>query len=102
MSPADLDRTVAEGLGLRWSFLGPFATIDLNAPGGVADYAARYGGFYGRLAADPAPAAVWSPESAARINAAWDGGPDPAPPAERSRRRDARLAALMAHKRAQP
>lgn len=101
VSPADLDRTVAEGLGLRWSFLGPFATIDLNAPGGVADYAARYGGFYGRLAADPAPAAVWSPESAARINAAWDGGPDPAPPAERSRRRDARLAALMAHKRAQ-
>ncbi|TNC16383.1 3-hydroxyacyl-CoA dehydrogenase [Methylobacterium terricola] len=101
VSPADLDRTVAEGLGLRWSFLGPFATIDLNAPGGVADYAARYGGFYGRLAADPAPASVWSPESAARIVAAWDGGPDPAPAAERSRRRDARLAALMAHKRAQ-
>ncbi len=101
VSPADLDKTVAEGLGLRWSFLGPFATIDLNAPGGVADYAARYGGFYGRLAADPAPASVWSPESTARIVAAWDGGPDPAPPAERSRRRDARLAALMAHKRAQ-
>ncbi|MGY2046559.1 3-hydroxyacyl-CoA dehydrogenase [Methylobacterium sp. JK268] len=101
VSPADLDRTVAEGLGLRWSFLGPFATIDLNAPGGVADYAARYGGFYRRLAADPAPPEVWDAETLARIADAWQGGPDPASPAERARRRDARLAALMAHKRAQ-
>ena len=35
VSPEDLDRTVADGLGLRWSFMGPFATIELNAPGGV-------------------------------------------------------------------
>ena len=35
----DIDRTVSHGLGLRWSFMGPFETIDLNAPGGVADYA---------------------------------------------------------------
>ncbi|GJD52429.1 L-carnitine dehydrogenase [Methylobacterium crusticola] len=102
VSPEDLDRTVAEGLGLRWSFLGPFATIDLNAPGGVADYGARYGGFYRSLAADPAPPAVWDAETLARVVAAWDGGPDPAPAEERARRRDARLAALMAHKRAQP
>ncbi|MFE1600489.1 3-hydroxyacyl-CoA dehydrogenase [Methylobacterium sp. ID0610] len=101
VSPADLDRTVAEGLGLRWSFLGPFATIDLNAPGGVSDYAARYGGFYRRLAADPAPPEVWDAESLRRIADAWNGGPDPASPDERARRRDARLAALMAHKRAQ-
>ncbi|ACL58602.1 3-hydroxyacyl-CoA dehydrogenase [Methylobacterium nodulans] len=101
VSPEDLDKTVAEGLGLRWSFLGPFATIDLNAPGGVADYAARYGGFYRRLAADPAPPEVWDADSLARIGAAWNGGPDPASPDERARRRDARLAALMAHKRAQ-
>ncbi|WP_018259695.1 3-hydroxyacyl-CoA dehydrogenase [Methylobacterium sp. WSM2598] len=101
VSPEDLDKTVSEGLGLRWSFLGPFATIDLNAPGGVPDYAARYGGFYRRLAADPAPPQVWEAESLARIAAAWRGGPDPASQAERARRRDARLAALMAHKRAQ-
>ncbi len=35
---ADMDRTVSQGLGLRWAFMGPFETIDLNAPGGVADY----------------------------------------------------------------
>ena len=53
VSPEDLDKTVRDGLGLRWSFMGPFATIELNAPGGVADYCARYGGIYRRLAAEP-------------------------------------------------
>ncbi|MEH3144395.1 MAG: 3-hydroxyacyl-CoA dehydrogenase [Methylobacterium frigidaeris] len=101
VSPQDLDTTVAEGLGLRWSFLGPFATIDLNAPGGIGDYCARYGGFYRSLATDPAPPTVWDAETAGRLVAAWGAGPDPAPAPERSRRRDARLAALMAHKRDQ-
>ena len=39
----DLDKCLKDGLGLRWSFMGPFETIDLNAPGGVPDYAPRYG-----------------------------------------------------------
>ena len=39
----DIDKTVRDGLGLRWSFMGPFETIDLNAPEGLADYAKRYG-----------------------------------------------------------
>ncbi|KAG1242940.1 hypothetical protein G6F65_022732 [Rhizopus arrhizus] len=43
-SAEDIDVTVKDGLGLRWSFMGPFETIDLNAPGGIADYCARYGG----------------------------------------------------------
>src|SRR3546814_4740821 len=47
-SAADIDRTVSEGLGMRWSFMGPFETIDLNAPGGVADYAERLGPLYHR------------------------------------------------------
>ncbi|WP_298965588.1 3-hydroxyacyl-CoA dehydrogenase [uncultured Methylobacterium sp.] len=101
VSPEDLDTTIAQGLGLRWSFLGPFATIDLNAPGGIGDYCARYGGFYRSLAADPAPPSVWDADNTGRLVAAWGAGPDPAPAAERSRRRDARLAALMAHKRDQ-
>jgi L-gulonate 3-dehydrogenase len=27
--------TVKDGLGLRWSFMGPFETIEMNAPGGI-------------------------------------------------------------------
>jgi len=39
----DIDTIVKSSLGLRWSFMGPFETMDLNAPGGFADYARRYG-----------------------------------------------------------
>jgi 3-hydroxyacyl-CoA dehydrogenase len=53
ISAEDLDHTVKDGLGLRWSFLGPFETIELNAPGGIPDYCARYTGFYKELASGP-------------------------------------------------
>ena len=46
VTPQDLEETVKNGLGLRWSFMGPLETIELNAPGGIADYCSRYGGFY--------------------------------------------------------
>jgi len=49
--PEDIDTCVTHGLSTRWSFMGPFQTIDLNAPGGVGDYCHRYlGGMYGVLA----------------------------------------------------
>ncbi|WP_245582978.1 3-hydroxyacyl-CoA dehydrogenase [Sediminimonas qiaohouensis] len=54
-SLADIDATVAHGLGLRWSFMGPFETIDLNAPGGIEDYAARLRGLYAGMVRTPPP-----------------------------------------------
>jgi L-gulonate 3-dehydrogenase len=101
ISPEDLDRTVSDGLGLRWSFLGPFATIELNAPGGIADYLARYTGFYARVAAEPPGPGVFGADSAARIAAAWPHPPEPARLAARTAWRNRRLAALQAHKRGQ-
>ena len=41
-SVEDIDIGLRDGLPLRWSFIGPFETIDLNAPGGIRDYAERY------------------------------------------------------------
>ena len=70
VSPEDLDKTIEHGLGLRWSFMGPFETIDLNAPGGIADYCDRYSGFYRRLAADPPAPSVWQGDNAAHVAAA--------------------------------
>lgn len=101
MSPQDLDVTVRDGLGLRWSFMGPFETIELNAPGGIPDYCARYAPFFRRLAADPAPASVWDEAAVACVAEAWGSAPDPDDHATRTLRRDARLAALAAHKRLQ-
>lgn len=51
----DIDATIAHGLGLRWSFMGPFETIDLNAPGGIEDYAHRLRELYAGMVRDPAP-----------------------------------------------
>lgn len=44
-----IDKAVSEGLGMRWSFMGPFETIHLNAPGGVAQYIKRYGSMYHKM-----------------------------------------------------
>ena len=46
VSATDLDKAICDGLGLRWSFMGPMQTIHLNAPGGVTDYIERYGQMY--------------------------------------------------------
>jgi len=50
MSPEDVDRLISDGFGLRWAFLGPLEGIDLNAPGGIADYLKRYGFMFDDLA----------------------------------------------------
>jgi 3-hydroxyacyl-CoA dehydrogenase len=102
VSPEDLDHTVKNGLGLRWSFMGPFETIGLNAPGGMADYCARYTGFYKRLASEPAGPEVYEGENLDRILSAWPEESAPERFSERSQWRNTRLAALAAHKRTQP
>jgi L-gulonate 3-dehydrogenase len=101
VTPQDLDLTVSQGLGLRWSFMGPFETIELNAPGGIPDYCARYGPFFRRFCAEPAGPEVWDEERMRRVFEAW--GDDPEPQAQRAKTswRDGRLAALSAHKRSQ-
>lgn len=55
-----LDATIRDGLGLRWAFMGPFETIDLNAPGGLADYAQRYGPLYQSIATQQTDTSPWS------------------------------------------
>jgi L-gulonate 3-dehydrogenase len=101
VSPQDLDKTLKDGLGLRWSFLGPFETIELNAPGGIADYCERYTGFYRRLSQDPAKPEVWDGANVQRVLNAWGEAPGPEALARRSAWRDQRLAALQAHKQSQ-
>jgi len=55
----DLDRAISDGLGLRWAFMGPFETIDLNAPGGIRDYVQRFGQPYYEIAVEQAQARRW-------------------------------------------
>jgi 3-hydroxyacyl-CoA dehydrogenase len=101
VSPQDLDKTVKDGLGLRWSFMGPFETIELNAPGGMPDYCARYTGFYRSLQSAPAGPEVYGPSNVQAILREWNEAPDRARLDARTRWRDRRLAALRAHKASQ-
>lgn len=98
ISAEDLDHTVKDGLGLRWSFLGPLETIELNAPGGIPDYCARYTGFYKELAAASAGPEVYQSPNVDRVIAAWPHQPAPERIAALTSRRNERLAALVAHK----
>ena len=100
VTPQDLDKTLKDGLGLRWSFMGPFETIELNAPAGIPDYCRRYGPSLSALsAANPSP---YAGENLARILAQWGKALAPEQVAARMRWRDRRLAALRAHQCSQP
>lgn len=98
-SAEDLDTVMRDGLAMRWSFMGPFETIDLNAPGGVADYASRYSGTYRSIAQTRVPFS-WSEEVIARLDAERRHRLPADQIEERSRWRDRRLMALLAHRRA--
>jgi L-gulonate 3-dehydrogenase len=101
ISPADLDATVKHGLGLRWSFMGPLETIDLNAPGGLVDYCARYGGLYAELQRQMTPHA-WDAALVGHLHAARRAELPANMMPVRQEWRDRRLMALLSHKASQP
>jgi 3-hydroxyacyl-CoA dehydrogenase len=101
VTPQDLDHTIADGLGLRWAFMGPFETIELNAPKGTADYCERYGDWFRRYMKDLPKPSVWDESSWKRVADAWGAAPAPETIADKSLWRNERLAALAAHKKSQ-
>ena len=101
VSAEDLDKTVKDGLALRWSFMGPIETIDLNAPKGVADYLERYGPTIRRVGEAQAAAKPWPDTIAATLDAERRAVVPAEKLADATAWRDRRLMALAAHKRAQ-
>ncbi|WP_434618570.1 3-hydroxyacyl-CoA dehydrogenase NAD-binding domain-containing protein [Tabrizicola sp. M-4] len=70
--PDEIDIAVRSALGLRWAFIGPFETMDLNSAGGFELYAQTFGAMFDNLrhdlqARDPG---AWSTDTPARIGAA--------------------------------
>ena len=66
-SSDEIDATIRDGLGLRWAFMGPFETIDLNAPGGIKDYISRYGSMYIEMAKNQTKIPDWSEEAGKKL-----------------------------------
>lgn len=97
----DIDTVIADGLGLRWSFIGPMETIDLNSPDGVRGYCEMLGGLYHELAVEQADPREWGPALVAEIERQRrDALPLDRIP-QRQAWRDRRLARLVGHKRAE-
>jgi 3-hydroxyacyl-CoA dehydrogenase len=95
----DVDIGLREGLALRWSFMGPFETIDLNAPGGVRDYVERYQGIYENLFPQMQRRVDWGGPWLKEIERARRATSPADKLVERQKWRDRRLMALAAHKR---
>jgi L-gulonate 3-dehydrogenase len=98
----DIDRTVRDGLGRRWSFMGPFETIDLNAPGGVADYANRFGISWQQIAQSRAHERPWSADLIGKVEAERRSVLGQDALTERRAWRDRRLMALAAESEKEP
>ena len=98
VSVEDLDKCIKDGLGLRWSFMGPFETIDLNAPGGVPDYAKRYGPVLHGMMSNTKNE-QWDEALIAKVDGERRKIMRQDRHAEREAWRDRRLMALIAHKR---
>ena len=97
MSVEDVDACVKHGLGLRWAFMGPFETCELNAPGGILDYAERYGPLLGQLT-EEMPPYYYDAVTVAQVDAERRALLPLAGLGERAAWRDRELMALVAHK----
>lgn len=95
----DVDIGIREGLALRWSFMGPFETIDLNAPGGVRDYVERYQGIYENIFNQTQRRVDWAGPVLGTVERERRERLAESDLAERQAWRDRRLMALVAHKR---
>lgn len=96
---ADIDRVMRDGLGFRWSVIGPFETIDLNTAGRIAEHARRLGPAYARMGAERGHDDSWTDDLVAdvvgqrRTELSLEERP------QRIAWRDRQLMALLAHRR---
>ena len=68
-SVADIDRIVTDGLGRRYSVVGPFETSDLNVRGGIEAHARRMGAAYARMGDERGDHARWTDDLVAQVAA---------------------------------
>jgi L-gulonate 3-dehydrogenase len=70
VAPEDVDLVMRNGLGRRWSILGPFETAELNTRGGIEAHARLLGPAYARMGAERGQADEWDDALVARVSRA--------------------------------
>jgi 3-hydroxyacyl-CoA dehydrogenase len=96
VSVEDIDTAMRDGLARRWVFMGPFETIDLNAPDGIGDFLDRYGPAYSEIGRHRPNRLAWEGTLAETVVAARRALLPAERLAERQAWRDSRLARLAA------
>lgn len=66
-SVEDIDRVMRDGVGMRWSVIGPFETADLNTRGGIASHALKMGPAYERMGLERGQHDPWTKELVAEV-----------------------------------
>ena len=97
-SVEDIDRIVRDGLGLRWSVIGPFETVDLNTQGGIASHAEKMGPAYARMGAERGQNDPWTPDLVAKVTAERRARLPLNEWADRVAWRDRRMMSLLSHR----
>src|SRR5471032_3156562 len=95
----DIDTVMREGLGFRWSVIGPFETVDLNTRGGISSHAQKMGPAYERMGAERGKNDQWKPELVEMVAAARRAAVPLEQWEERVAWRDRALMALARHRR---
>ena len=67
ISSEEIDLIIKDGLGLRWSIVGPFETVDLNTRGGIRKHAERMGPMYQQIGAERGTSTAWDEETIASV-----------------------------------
>jgi 3-hydroxyacyl-CoA dehydrogenase len=96
-SAEDADKTVKHGLGLRWSFMGPFETGHLNANGGFHDYMTKFAQPIRAMCDEIGIGYRWDDALLARIHAEMENTTKSEQVPARQAWRDRRLMALRHH-----
>jgi L-gulonate 3-dehydrogenase len=95
-SPEDVDQAVVEGLGMRYSFMGVFETMHINADG-MEDYCKRYGANITEVCKSQTPPRALGGDTLATINDAMIKKIPLEKLKEKREWREQRLAALVSH-----
>ena len=102
VSPDDLDKAICDGLGLRWSFMGPMETIHLNAPKGISQYAERYGPMYRNFEIGPYDDIDWMKVVNEKLREFYEQMVPLEQIPQAQIERDKKLMALLKHKESMP
>ena len=97
-SAAEIDRLVRDGLGLRWSVIGPFETADLNSRGGIVEHARRMGPAYRRMGQERGQDDPWTDALVAEVAAERRASLPLAAWEQRVAWRDRMLMAVLRHR----